>query len=136
MVLHCTLSLRRRAGSIQSCSAKRMSRDAWRLLDCSMKQREVQLQHCPTLQSVDIYPLCFRYVFFFAVSPSLPLESNCLVGIRLQDPTPRPISTSFLSSSREIIPTTERLLRITIFVELEGPRKRNLIRGSLTVGVY
>ena len=44
---------------------------------------------------------------------------------------------SFLNSSHETIPTIERFLRISRFLEFDGPQKsKKLIRGSLTVGIY
>ena len=86
----------------------------------------------------EIYPLCFKYVLFwcFRSFPIVGPSINFYSGIRLQDPTPRAISTHFLSSSREIIPTTEWLLRVISFFEVEGPQNnKKLFGGSLTVGV-
>ena len=76
---------------------------------------------------------CFFLVS--AVSPSLAPEFF-LADIRLQDPSLCPISRCFLSSSWEIIPTTEQFHRLIYFFEVEGLGiNKELIRGSVTVGV-
>ena len=95
-----------------------------------LMQTQTKIEHNFT---PSVLKLCFFFVS--AVSPSLAPESF-FADIRLQEPSLCPISTCFLNSSWEIIPTSERLHRLIYFFEVEGLRiNKKLIRGSLTVGV-